>query len=60
MDASHAGWFGSLLHEFARAIDERTYFGKDAQDAVRCVEVISGAYASSADSSREYALHNAL
>jgi predicted dehydrogenase len=60
MDASHAGWFGSLFEDFARAIDERVYFGKDALDALRCMEVIDAAYASSAEGSRERSLQAAL
>lgn len=53
MDASHATWFGSLFDSFARAIDERSFVGADAHDALRCIEVIRAAYASAHESSHE-------
>lgn len=56
MDASHVAWFGSLFDSFAKAMDERTYVGSDAHDALRCIEVIRAAYASAGDSSREQPL----
>lgn len=60
MDASHATWFASLFDSFGRAIDARAYVGSDAQDALRCIEVIRAAYASSRESSREQPLGAAL
>ncbi|HET6339794.1 MAG TPA: Gfo/Idh/MocA family oxidoreductase [Polyangiales bacterium] len=56
MDASHVAWFGSLFDSFAKAMDERSYLGSDAQDALRCIEVIRAAYASAGESSREQPL----
>lgn len=60
MDASHVTWFGSLFDSFSKAIDERSYLGSDAQDALRCIEVIRGAYTSARESSHEQALGSAL
>jgi UDP-N-acetylglucosamine 3-dehydrogenase len=60
MDASHAIWFRSLFESFASAIDERNYLGRDAQDALHCIEVIQAAYASARESSRERSLGAAL
>ncbi|MEO8799161.1 MAG: Gfo/Idh/MocA family oxidoreductase [Polyangiaceae bacterium] len=56
MDASHTIWFRSLFERFQTAIDTHDYAGKDAQDALRCVELINAAYASAADQSRERVL----
>jgi hypothetical protein len=56
MDASHAAWFGSLFESFGKAIDEKNFLGSDAQDALRCIEVIRAAYSSARDSSREQPL----
>jgi predicted dehydrogenase len=56
MDASHSVWFGSLFESFANAMDKRDYLGSDAQDALRCLEVIRAAYSSARDSSREQPL----
>jgi predicted dehydrogenase len=56
MDASHAAWFRSLLEGFAAAIERGEYAGRDAQDAVRCIELITTAYASARDGSREQSL----
>jgi UDP-N-acetylglucosamine 3-dehydrogenase len=60
MDASHAGWFGSLFESFGNAMDDRSYLGPDAQDALRCLEVIRGAYSSAHESSREQPLGMAI
>jgi predicted dehydrogenase len=56
MDASHVTWFGSLFERFGTAIDKREYVGKDAEDALACVELITAAYASAKDGCREQAL----
>jgi predicted dehydrogenase len=56
MDASHTIWFQSLFGRFTAAIENKDYAGKDAQDALRCVELINAAYASAADQSREQRL----
>ncbi len=60
MDASHAGWFGSLFEEFRGAIDRREYVGKDAREALLCMQVITRAYASARESSRQLSLGEAL
>jgi predicted dehydrogenase len=53
MDAAHAGWFRSMFHDFAAAIDRREIIGRPAIDALRCIELITAAYASAAEGSRE-------
>jgi predicted dehydrogenase len=55
-DASHVTWFGSLLDQFARAIATNEYVGKEANDALRCIELITTAYASAEDGCREHPL----
>jgi predicted dehydrogenase len=52
MDASHAGWFGSLFDEFRGAIARSEWVGKDAMEACLCVELIESAYRSAAEGSR--------
>lgn len=56
MDASHAKWFGSVFERFAGAIESHEYVGRDAEDALRCVELISAAYRSAEQDSRVVAL----
>jgi predicted dehydrogenase len=56
MDAGHAPWFASLLHDFAAAVEARAYVGREAEDAVRCVELITTAYSSAREGSREIRL----
>lgn len=56
MDASHTGWFRSLFRQFRHAIERHDYEGKEAEDAVRCVELISAAYASARDDGRIHRL----
>jgi predicted dehydrogenase len=51
MDASHVGWFRSLFDQFAAAVARGDYFSKETEDSVRCVELISSAYASARDRS---------
>jgi predicted dehydrogenase len=53
MDAGHSIWFQSMFEEFGQAIDRRDYVGRPAEDAFRCVELITAAYASAADGCRE-------
>ena len=59
MDASHVAWFGSLFERFADAIAAHRYVGREAEDALSCVELITTAYASAAEGSREIALGEA-
>jgi predicted dehydrogenase len=56
MDASHVTWFSSLFERFSDAIDSKEYVGKDARDALRCVELITTAYASARAGCRELSL----
>jgi hypothetical protein len=53
MDASHVNWFSSLLEQFGQLIDAGEYVGKDAVDALRCVELINAAYSSARRGCRE-------
>jgi predicted dehydrogenase len=53
MDASHAGWFRSLLDQFGRAIEAGDHVSRETEASVRCVELITSAYASAFDRSRE-------
>ena len=55
-DASHASWFDPLFDEFRHAIDDRDFAGKDAREAVLCVELINTAYRSARERSRELLL----
>jgi predicted dehydrogenase len=57
MDASHSLWFRPLFDDFARAIAEGDYVSHETESSVRCVELITSAYASALDGSRERALH---
>ena len=56
MDASHVGWFRSVFDDFGRAIAADEYVGHEAEAGARCVELITSAYASAQDRSREYVL----
>jgi predicted dehydrogenase len=56
MDASHAGWFASMLGDFVAAIEAKDFAGHSTEDALRCVELIEAAYASAADGAREVQL----
>jgi predicted dehydrogenase len=56
MDASHVGWFRSLFDQFATAISRGDFFGSETEASVRCVELITTAYASARDRSIERAL----
>ena len=56
MDSSHATWFESLFGEFRTAIDTGDFAGTEAQQALLCVQVITTAYRSAGESSREVSL----
>lgn len=56
MDSSHVTWFNSLFDDFGAAIARGDFVGKEAQEAFLCVQLISAAYASARDGSREIAL----
>jgi predicted dehydrogenase len=53
MDASHRTWFNALFDEFKEAIASQDYTGKDAMEAYRCIEIITKAYESAKNDSRE-------
>jgi predicted dehydrogenase len=53
MDASHASWFNSLFDQFRTAIDAGEYVGKEAHEAYLCIRLITEAYRSALDGSRE-------
>jgi predicted dehydrogenase len=59
MDASHVGWFRSVLDQLAVAIANADHAGSEAEDALRCIELIGAAYRSSAEGSREIHLPGA-
>jgi predicted dehydrogenase len=56
MDASHTRWFNAMFDEFLAAIASGNYAGKEAQDAYRCIEIITTAYRSAGESCRELPL----
>jgi predicted dehydrogenase len=57
MDASHTIWFRSLFEQFAAAIAAGEWVGKEAETALRCVELITTAYASANAGSRDLVLN---
>jgi hypothetical protein len=56
MDASHTTWFNAMFDRFQKAIAAGDYAGKEAQDAYRCIEIITQAYHSAGDGCRELPL----
>lgn len=56
MDASHASWFRSILDGLAASVARGELVGKEAEDALRCIEAIDASYRSARDGSREVAL----
>ena len=55
-DASHASWFNSLFDEFRAAIESGDFAGKQAQEALLCIQLIHTAYRSAREGSRELPL----
>jgi predicted dehydrogenase len=55
MEAGHSVWFASLFDQFRAAIAADDYAGREAHESLACVELISEAYASARDGSRERA-----
>lgn len=53
MDAGHAAWFRSMFARFTTAMDQKDNVGRSAVDALRCIELITAAYESANDASRE-------
>ena len=56
MDASHVSWFNALFDQFQTAITTNDYAGKEAQEAYRCVEIITRAYESAKQGCKEVSL----
>jgi predicted dehydrogenase len=56
MDASHVSWFGSLFEQFRDAIAAGEWVGREAREAFLCIQLITAAYRSAAEGSREIAL----
>ncbi|HVR62931.1 MAG TPA: Gfo/Idh/MocA family oxidoreductase [Polyangia bacterium] len=56
MDSSHVTWFNSLFDDFKGAIARREFVGKEARESFLCVQLITTAYASARDGSRELPL----
>jgi predicted dehydrogenase len=59
MDASHTRWFNAMFDQFLAAVASGDFAGKEAQDAYRCIEIITTAYRSSAEGCRELPLAGA-
>jgi predicted dehydrogenase len=53
MDASHVGWFRSMFDDFASAVRAGDWVSHETESSVRCVDLITSAYASALDGSRE-------
>jgi len=60
MDASHVGWFRSLFDQFAAAIRADDFVSRETESSVRCIELITEAYASALDRCRERPLGGSL
>lgn len=56
MDASHVGWFNSLFDQFQEAIRVGDYVGREAQEAYRCIEIITQSYRSAEQSCQQLEL----
>lgn len=56
MDASHVGWFNSLFDEFKRSIGKKEFVGKDAKEALLCIQLITKAYESANNQCKEIPL----
>lgn len=56
MDASHVSWFNSLFTQFATAMAEGDFVGKEAREAFLCVQLINNAYRSAQEGCRELPL----
>ncbi len=56
MDASHADWFKALHKDFLHSVQTGEWVGREAHDAVLCVQLIETAYASARADGRELEL----
>jgi predicted dehydrogenase len=55
-DAGHGPWFEGVLSGFAEAIERRDFVSRDTEDAVRAMQIISGALSSARMGGAEVAL----
>ena len=51
-DASHAAWFTSLFGDFITAVQDQEFVGREARQALTCVQLICAGYASARQGSR--------
>ena len=56
MDASHVAWFNSLFDQFKDAIQAGEFVGKEAREALLCIQLITTAYKSAQEGCRELPL----
>jgi predicted dehydrogenase len=59
MDASHVSWFNTMFDQFKECIEKDDFVGKEAKEAYRCVEIITRAYESAKQGSKELSLAGA-
>lgn len=59
-DASHVSWFNALFDEFRKAIERGEFAGKDAREALLCIEAINTAYRSAREGSRQLPIPSAV
>jgi predicted dehydrogenase len=58
-DASHGSWFSALFDQFRNAVKCGDFAGKEAHQAMLCVEVINTAYQSARQGARELPIASA-
>ena len=57
MDASHVSWFNALFDDFKQAVQNCDFVGREAEEAYRCIEIITRAYESSENGCKELRLN---
>lgn len=55
-DASHVGWFNSMFDKFLGCIESGDYVNSELKEAYHCIQLITRAYESSNEGSRELSL----
>jgi predicted dehydrogenase len=55
-DAGHGPWFEALYTDFARAVEEEDFVGREARDAIRAMDVIDAARVSAKLGGRDISL----
>jgi len=60
MDASHTRWFNAMFDQFLTSIRKGEWAGAEAQDSLRCIEIITTAYRSARQGCRELPLGAAI